>query len=221
MAIIKDPIAFRWRDTHGAITGVRLYSQDGARRHAVPVQRQPPIKQKFWMNNGVIVKAWRQLDFHDQDKWNDFGVDFPGTDKYGDPISWNGFHWFTRLNSRRLLMGAAVLQTPPADDVPTYTPVIYIEWDEVDERLLFYFAPPPADGEGILVALRKHCAVSRASPPIPIRDWGILTYGAGSPQVLWEYPGPYDEPRRHWVGAWRWDEYGRSAEAGFDSVITG
>ena len=220
VAVTKEPLAYHWRSKHGGIVGAQLFSQHGARAHSCPVQRSGAVKQAFERNNGAIVQAWRALSDYERDTWRDFGQTFPGTDKYGNPVAWGGYQWFTRCNSRVCLAGGAVISEPPPSDVCGYDPVFWAWFDFGSGWLYLSFDPEPGAGQWVRVWFRGHCLQSIGSPPLPLPGTDPIVGPWPSPVVLAMYVSLAVVGERHWVRAQAGDEYGLASPAWSNFVDT-
>lgn len=120
MAKIDDPLYIKWRDQDGGI--VNQQSRSGPQSHKIGIPRQVTAGRRnlFGRQSSVIIVLWRSLTGPQQAAWNTFGDNNPGTDKYGDPIYWSGWNWFTRYNSRLGFANIPMILSPPPDSIPSY-----------------------------------------------------------------------------------------------------
>lgn len=221
VAKIFEPVVSRWRDTHGGIVGARLFDQDGCRVHASGRQPRLTATQALRVGNAGMVSEWRALAPAQRAAWDQFGVDWPGTDKYGYSISWSGWNWFVRYNSRLQLAGLSTNSTPPGDPSASYTPGFAAWFDAPTSNFLLSFAPAPALGEWLRIQRRLQASLSTASVPLPMNFYRFIQGPAISPVIIAHIPGPYDPPALHWVRVHGGDSAGRVDSWWADSVQTG
>lgn len=62
---------------------------------------------------GANAKAWGGITQDQRDAWNQNSVDFNSKNIFGDKIKLSGINVFSRLNNNLLLIGEAILSTPP------------------------------------------------------------------------------------------------------------
>lgn len=215
-AKILEPAASRWRDTEGGIVGARLYDMDGCRVHASG--RQPRGFEVQVLRTGCCNMAtlWRGLSLGGRAAWDQFGVDNPGTDKYGYEISWSGWNWFVRFNSRLYQLGASTIDSPPADPSSSYDPSYTLSYDGGAKTLLLGFNPAPALGEWLRIWRGLHRNLTAVACPWPLPFYRFVEGPAISPIIIAYLPGPFSVPEREWVAAQGGDSYGRVASVWSD-----
>lgn len=154
MAKVKDPLYIKFRSTHGGITLASTHVGLCARSHFVPAKNARFSGKIITSRQAVLMQTWRNFSSAERAAWIQFGIDFPGLDKYGQPIVWSGFNVFCRYASLSYSLTGIIHSSPPDDPVCNFNPIFILSWSGPGDDVRLVCSPFPGPLETV-VCLRK------------------------------------------------------------------
>lgn len=107
----------------GSIGGVTFHknaSGNIARLRPNPTVNPTALQANYQRNMAQVVSFWPTLSQPDKVLWNAFAAVYDHTTPWGEIKTLSGYQWFLSCNLHKLLLGLAMLSSPPA--YFTYSP---------------------------------------------------------------------------------------------------
>ncbi|MBA7682397.1 hypothetical protein ES703_90747 [subsurface metagenome] len=120
MAVVQNP--FLSTDARGSVSGLTASSTRGGivvKRKSRPSTAFPPGANTARSILGWLSREWGDLTGGQRNSWDEWALDHPGTDKFGDPFIMSGFNAFIMLNHHAVRFGGgAKMNALPPEDPP-------------------------------------------------------------------------------------------------------
>ncbi len=120
MPVVQGP--FMSVDARGSAFGLTASSVRGG--HIMKKKARPSTKYEPYQNRarailGWLSRQWGDLTTIQRNSWDEWALDHPGTDKFGDPFIMAGFNAFMMLNHHAVRFGGGVgMNVLPPEDPP-------------------------------------------------------------------------------------------------------
>ncbi len=116
--VVQGP--FMSVDARGSAFGMTASSVRGGhimKKKARPSTKYEPRQNQARAILGYLSRQWGGLENAARDSWDEWALDHPGTDKFGDPFIMSGFNAFIMLNHHtvRFNHGTDMNVLPPED----------------------------------------------------------------------------------------------------------
>jgi hypothetical protein len=118
MAVVKNP--FLSTDARGSLSGMTATVVKGGlalKRKMKPARRPRSPVANVRTLLGYLARQWGELTDAQRSQWEQWALDHPQTDKFGDPFIMSGMNAYVQLNHTAVRLGliAAYSATPPED----------------------------------------------------------------------------------------------------------
>ena len=118
MPVVQGPfMSLNARGSAGGMTASFTRGGIVMKRKSNPSTKYEPGQTRSRSILGWLSRQWGGLTTEQRNSWDQWAIDHPGTDKFGDPFIMSGFNAFIMLNhnATRLLGGDAMAVLPPED----------------------------------------------------------------------------------------------------------
>lgn len=223
MVKINDPFAIKWRSKkdNGAYILQVSYPSPIGRSNRKQTPKQTAQEVAIHTTVSAINRRWAAMSLGDKNSWNAFAVANPGTDKYGDAITWSGYAWFVRYNVPTRIGVGSSIDTPPGNTSPTYSPLAALVIEPVSTNLVLATANPPTGGEALWVSRRVNRYISERSLSFDYTHFTIITAATTAPYTIIERSEISPLPTRQRIIVRPYDALGRAGTVVFDDFVSG
>jgi len=118
--VVKNP--FLSTDARGSLFGLTASFARGGntiKKKARPSTKYEPHLNRARAIMGYLSRQWGLLTPEQRASWDEWAVDHPGTDKFGDPFIMSGFNAFIMLNHTAVRFGGGSdMQALPPEEPP-------------------------------------------------------------------------------------------------------
>jgi hypothetical protein len=121
------------------------------RTKVTPINRRSNSQQGVRNTFTILTQGWRALTAAQRAAWEAAAPDFVKTNIFGDKYSPTGKNLYTLVNENLLLVGSAVVSTPPAATAPTALTALTILVNSSTVQTWTIAATPTAAGTVLLV----------------------------------------------------------------------
>ncbi len=121
MALVKyGALISEARGKEGGIVFSRNSYGGYVKQKVSPVNPQKPDQQYVRALLGTAAQQWSGLTQEQRDEWKQAGQQILRVNRFGDQTYHTGFNLFVKCNRNRVMMGQAVIDTPPSvPSIPT------------------------------------------------------------------------------------------------------
>lgn len=215
MAILKDPILSRYRNTVGGVTRQLSWYGPGARRRTKP---RSISNKKSQYATSHLASIWHSMTPTQQADWQTFADNHPITDRYGASFSITNWLMFQRLRLAHLMRNVFLGIVPPADLSPAYNPQIITATIGMDQQIYVQLNEEPISN--YLVLFYYQINQSRLSPDyLPLYLFGSGVMGpASGPYAIADGSQVISGQGYTWLACIGYDDQGRKSDPFFLSV---
>lgn len=153
MLIKLDPTFESMRGRNGNLVLYPVGDRMFGRTFAVPTDPDTPAQQSIKSITTQASQAYNSLTANELDQWRTFAANVPKTDANGDEYKIDAKSGYVMIQTRRLMSGAAIDNTPPPAVAPVaFIDITNIETDGTDINITVS-QPTTANGQRALVSI--------------------------------------------------------------------